>query len=247
MKKILLTLVFLSLAFVLLAYAASQFFLGPAIVAGVNRVGPRLTGTPVHLAGASLSLLTGAGELNGLAVGNPAGWSAGNALYLGRARIDLEPTSVLSDTIIIDELIIDQPEILFETRVFSSNMGDLLKNIEKSLGAGTDEPEDPDAAPLKYIVNHFSMQNGKVTVSVGSAAVPLPLPTIELRDLGAREGGLTAGELSLAAMRALLPQVIDAAANATLKARGATDSTAGETIDKIGKSLKKLLGGDAGE
>jgi len=36
---------------------------------------------------------------------------------------------------VINELVIEQPEFLYETKIVSSNIGDLLKNIEQSMGA----------------------------------------------------------------------------------------------------------------
>lgn len=39
------------------------------------------------------------------------------------------PFFIFGDHIEIDEIIIDGPEFLYETRVFSSNIKDLLKNI----------------------------------------------------------------------------------------------------------------------
>jgi hypothetical protein len=244
MKKILLFLVIALLAVVLIAYVAGQFFLGSAVEAGVNRVGPRITQTRVNLDDASLSPLNGTGTLRGLAVGNPAGWSEANAFYLGQVHLDVEPASVLSDTIVINNLVIDQPEITYETRVVSSNIGDLLKNIEASVGGGAEKSDDPNATPKKYIVKHFALQNGKVTVGVGPAALPLPLPPLELNDLGVKEGGLTAGQLAVAVTRAVLPNVIAAAASAGGKLGGALGGQAGDAVKEASEGLKKLFGGE---
>lgn len=229
---------------VLIAYFAGYFFLGSIVKAGVNNVGPRVTQTKVVLEDASLSPVTGTGTLTNLAVGNPAGWSEGNALYLGRIHFDVTPTSVLGDTIVINELTIDQPELTYETRVVSSNIGDLLKNIEASIGGGKEKPDDPTGKPRKFIVKHFKLANGKVTLGVGPAALPLPLPPLELNDLGVAEGGLTAGQLTFAVMRQVLANVVTATTGAALKSGGTMGAAAGEQLKKTGESLKKLFGGE---
>ena len=244
MKKVLLIVVVVLAALVLITYVAGQFFLGSAVKTGVNNVGPRVTQTKVELNDASLSPFSGTGTLTGLTVGNPTGWSDTNALSLGRIHFDVEPTSVLSDTIVINELVIDQPELTYETKVVASNIGDLLKNIEASVGGGTDKPDDPNAKPRKFIVKHFRLADGKVTVGVGPAALPLPLPSLELNDLGVKEGGLTAGQLSFAVMRQVLANVVTATTGAALKSGGTLGAGATEQLKKTGENLKKLFGGD---
>ncbi len=243
MKKLLLSLVIGLLALVIVGYIAAHFFLGSIVKTGVNNVGPRVTQTNVQLADASLSP-TGSGTLTGLAVANPTGWTDTNALYLGRIQFDVAPTSVMSDTIVINSLIIDQPELTYETRLVNSNIADLLKNIEASLGPSAPKPEDPNTPPKKFIVKHFRLTDGKVTIGVGPAALPVPLPSLELNDLGVQEGGLTAGQLSVAVLRQVLGNVVTATTGAALKSGGTLGAGATEQLKKTGENLKKLFGGE---
>lgn len=243
MKKVLLSIVIGLLALVVIAYIAAHFFLGSLVKTGVNNVGPRVTQTDVTLVDASLSP-TGSGTLTGLAVDNPTGWTDANALYLGRVDFDVEPTSVLSDTIVINSLVIDQPELTYETRLVASNIADLLKNIEASLGPSAPKPDDPNTPPKKFIVKHFKLTDGKVTIGVGPAALPVPLPSLELNDLGVNEGGLTAGQLSVAVLRQVLANVVTATTGAALQSGGTLGAGATEQLKKTGENLKKLFGGE---
>lgn len=242
MKKPLLIIVVALFAIVLVAYIAVQFFFGSIVKTGVNQVGPRVTQTSVTLEDASLSPLSGEGTLTGFTVGNPAGWSQANLLHVGRVQFDVEPGSVFSDTIVINSLVVEQPEFVYETRVVASNIGDLLKNIEAAVGTRPDTTEQ-DAKPRKFIVRHFSMQNAKVAVGVGPAAMPMVVPAVELRDLGVNEGGLTAGQLGVAVMREVLPEIVAAATNAAGNLGGALDPGTAESIKKAGEGLQKILGG----
>src|SRR5689334_20215807 len=135
MKKILLFGVGSLLVLALVGYVVMQFFLGSIVKAGVNKFGPTITQTKVQLNGANISPLSGEGTLTGLSVGNPKGWSDQNAFNLGQVHVDVEPFSVLGDHIVINEIIIDKPEFLYETKIVASNIGDLLKNIEQVLGS----------------------------------------------------------------------------------------------------------------
>lgn len=244
MKKFLLYTVLALLVLVLAVYLGGHFFLGSAVKAGVNQIGPRITQTKVELAGASISPITGSGTLEGFVVGNPAGWSDANALSLGRVHLSIEPSSLLGDTIVINDLTIEQPEFTYETKLVASNIGDLLKNIEASVGGGKDQPEQKDAKPRKFVVKHFKLADGKVTLGVGPTALPLPLPSLELTDLGVKEGGLTAGQLSIAVMRQVLANVVSATTQAAMKTGGTMGAAAGDAAKKAGQGLKKLFGGE---
>ncbi len=240
-KPLVVTLVSL-LVLVLLAFIVAQFFLGSIVKTGVNSVGPRMTQTKVQLDGASLSPL-GSGTLTGLTVGNPKGWSDNPAFHLGRIHFDVKPTSLLGDTIVINDLTIEQPEFSYETHIVSSNIGDLLKNIEAAVGPGGEQPKEKNTKPRKFIVKHFKLQDGKVSVGVGPAALPLPLPPLELNDLGVAEGGLTAGQLSFAVMRGVMPNIIAATTGAASKLGGTMGAAGADAVKRAGEGLKSLLGG----
>jgi hypothetical protein len=229
-------------------YVGAMFFLDAAVKRGVNSFGPKLTKTKVELAHVAISPLTGAGTLKGLLVGNPAGWSADRAFYLGHVGIKLQPMSVFGDHIVIEEIIIDQPEFVYETKIVSSNIKDLLKNIEEFTGKGGQEPTTKSGQPIKFVVKKFRMTNGKATLGVGPAALPVPLPPISLDDLGVKEGGITPDQLVGAVMRNVLSSIVAGSA----KALGQVGATMGagtveqtkEAAKKMGDGIKKLFGGD---
>ncbi len=227
------------------SYVAVAFFMGSIVKAGVNKMGPRLTQSKVELASASLSPLTGVGTLSGLSVGNPAGWSEGRAFYLGSVHVEMEPRSVFGEPIVINELTIDRPEFNYETRFVSSNIKDLLNNIQAYTGKG--EPAGRDEKPKKFIVKKFRLTNGKATLGVGSTAVPVPLPAISLDNLGVAEGGITSGQLAGAIMQDVLGTIVAGTADALGKI-GATAGAAGfeksgEAAKKAEEAIKKLFGG----
>jgi hypothetical protein len=242
MKKV---LIFGVLAFLLVAYLTMQFFLGSIVKAGVNRFGPGITQTKVELEGANLSPLSGAGTLTGLTVGNPQGWSSPNAFRLGKVHINMQPFSIFSDHIVINEIVIEQPEFTYETKIVSSNISDLLKNIEQALGAqnaGT-EPKAKNGKPLKLEVKHFVLRNGKVTLGVGTQMITMPMPPVEIRDLGTGQGGITPAGLAVAMMRSVTPSVIAASTEALTKVGGTSGAAAAEAAKQATQAIKSLFGG----
>lgn len=231
---------------VLIAYLTLQFFLGSIVKAGVNRYGPQIAKTNVELKSASLSPLTGSGTLTGLTVANPAGWSAGNAFYLGRVDVKLRPFSVFGDHIIIDEVTIEQPEFTYETKLVSSNISDLLKNIESSLGTDSagNQPTAKNGKPLKLEVKKFVLRNGRVTVGVpGAGGVTMPMPPVTLENVGTAEGGVTPAGLAFAVMRSVTTSVVAASTEALTKVGGTSGAAAAEAAKQATETIKGWFGG----
>jgi hypothetical protein len=244
MKKF---IVFTGVALLVLAlgaYVILQFFLGSIVTAGVNKFGPAMTQTKVELDSATLSPLSGVGTLTGLTVGNPQGWSNANAFRLGKIHVDLEPFSILKDHIVINEITIDQAEILYETKIVASNIGDLLNNIEQAMGGNkAAQPTTETGKPVKMVVKKFVLRNSKVTLGVGTTAIALPMPPVELTDLGVAENGITPAAVAFAVMRSITTSVITASKEGMTKLGGTAGAAAADAVKKGGEALKGFLGG----
>ena len=255
-KKLLKIFAILALLGVI-ALVAIGFFLGPIVTKGVNTMGPKITGTKVELDGASISPLTGSGTLKGLFVGNPEGWESDKAFYLGEVRGSVQPMSLISDCIVINEVFIDGPELVYEKKFFGgSNFDALLKQVESNIGGGktapANEPAKTDgkpAKPLKFAIKSFRLQNVKVSMGIGKAMVSVPMPPITITDLGVAEGGITPDQVVAAVLRAVVANLGAATAEAALKAGGSVlegGKGVGGAAKDAGKSavdgVKKLFG-----
>lgn len=239
-------LLLLGLLGVVVLYFAVAFFLGSIVKAGVNSLGPKLTQTKVELAGANIMPLSGKGTLSGLAVGNPKGWSEGNAFYLGKIQVDIAPLSLFSDHIVVNKITIDGPEFLYETKIVSSNIQDLLKNIEAFAGGSGQAAPSKSGRPIKFEVKKFRLTGGVARLGVGPTALPVPLPPVSLDDLGVKEGGITPDQLAGVIMKNVLSGIVSGTANALTQVGGTAGATSlektKEAAKKAGESLKKLLG-----
>lgn len=220
MKKLLKLLAVLALLGVL-ALVAVGFFLGPIVTKAVNTVGPKITGTKVELASASISPLTGGGSLKGLFVGNPEGWTGDKAIYLGEVRASVQPGSLLGDYVLVNEVFIDGPEFVYEKRLIGgSNIDALLKQIEANTGGGKTTPAADQAKPskpMKFAVKSFVLKDAKVAVVAGGQTIAVTLPTITITDLGIAEGGITSDQVATAVLKRVLVQMGPAAAGALTK------------------------------
>jgi hypothetical protein len=225
----------------LVAVIALSFFLGNIVTVGVNRFGPGITQTKVELASASISPLSGSGTLSGLVIGNPKGWSDTPLCSLGKVHLDVAPFSILGDHVVVNEIVIEAPEFNYETKIIASNVSDLLKNIEAVTG-GT-QPTAKNGKPIKFEVKHFVLQNGKVRVGFGPTALVLPMPPIELNNLGASEGGIAPDQLVFAVMKSVTGSIVSATTQAAGKIGATSGAAAVEGLKKSGEAIKNLFGG----
>jgi hypothetical protein len=243
MKKILGYSVLVVLILGIGLYITMQFFLGDIVKTAVNRVGPNITQTKVQLQAANISPLSGEGTLTGLTVGNPPGWSAADAFRLGKVHVSMEPFSVMKDHIVINELVIEQPEFVYETKLVASNIGDLLKNIEQAMGAREAEATTKEGKPIKLVVKKLVMKEGRVSLGAVGQAIAIPLPPINMVDIGVKEGGITPAQLAFAIMRHVTPTIIAASMQAFTQAGGTSGAAAVEGVKQVGEALKGLFGG----
>ena len=141
---------------------------------------------------------------------------------------------------------IDQPEFVYETKLIASNIGDLLKNIEQSMGAKTNEPKTKQGQPIKIEIKHLVLRDGHVTLGVsGAGAITMPMPPIDMSNIGSAEGGVTPPRLVFAIMRKVTADVVAASTQALAKA-GATSGAAAavEKAKQIGEAIKGIFGGE---
>lgn len=200
----------LILLLVLLAVLVVGYFflgdlLGRAAVAAVNKYGPALTGTQVTLGSAHVSPFTGGGWMKKLFVGNPTGFKTSKAFSVDRIAVKVKPLSILGEVVDVEEVVIENPEFIYETKLISSNLGTILDNLEKSSGDGQAQPSASAGPSKKIILRHFVLQGAKVTVSAGGTTLTVPLARLELTEIGLAKGGVTPAE----AAAEILPQVLE--------------------------------------
>lgn len=243
MKKFLIGAGALLGLFLLGTYIFLQFFLGSLVRSGVATHGTRLTQTTVELRTANISPLSGRGTLWGLAVANPKGWSDHAAFSIGIIHMELAPFSIFGDHIVVHEIIVDAPEFNYEAGVLSSNIGDLLKNIKDSTQGGTKDlsNETMHGHALKLEVQHVLVRDAKVTVGFGPAATTLSMPTVELYDIGVKEGGVSPGQLALTIMHSVTPSVIAVTAHTVVHIVPTLGNAAGNTAKKAGEVIKDIF------
>ncbi len=236
MKKL---LVVLGVAFVLLLACVLVFslFIEKALVAGVETVGPELTGTNVHLSSVDLSMRSGRLEISGLEVGNPDGFESEYSIRLGTVVLDIVPASLIQDKIVIEEVRIDSPEMILEIGSGGANISRILKNVEKASGA-TEELEEDDDSSKRFEIRKLTISNGKMTLAnkqLNEEGIVLPLADIIITDIGTDEQGATIANV--------IKRVLLSINKETLASSTKNGKFIGKQLESTADNLKESIGG----
>jgi uncharacterized protein involved in outer membrane biogenesis len=224
-------------ALVLLAIVAvvgATLWLGTLVKTAIERVGSHVTGTSVKLDHVDISLLRGLVQLDRLEIGNPPGFTAPSAIKLGTARVRLDVRSVLSDTIVIDEVLVEAPDITFEGFP-RSNLSAIQENVKTAVPEGSAKPAESAGrlGTKKLLIKSFTLSNGRVAASVGGQSLRLSLPNIHLADIGKETGGATPEQVASAVFSAITRSATGAVTDQTKKA--------GDTVNKAAENIQKLF------
>ncbi len=233
---------------VLLVVLAGVFSLalGPVVRQAVERVGPGILGVPIEVQSVRIYPWTGVARIEGLTVGPPEGF-ASNLVEMKRFRMLLRPASVFTDTLVFREIVIEDSVVTYELSGLRSNVNAVLDGLARA-------EEKPDEAPAKKVViEHFRFAGGRVRLSTtltGGRGVALPLPTVELRDIGKPREGVT----RLAAIRrtttAVLATVLTTVRDGVVGIAGlgadtiaAVTRSAGAGLEQVGRLAGSALQG----
>lgn len=200
----------------------------------IEQYGSQATGTTVTLRDVSVSPWTGSGRLQGLAVANPIGYSKAYALRVEEIRVKLSPASLLSERVVVREVVIDGPDVNWEADVGGGNLGRIRRALEGPHSRRKPTSED---SGKRVVIERLNIRNGRVRVTAPGIAGPLSfaLPELQLRELG--KGGGTREALSQV-LNAIFRAAIDAGGGAGGVLRSATKAV-GDTIGGLLKKAKR--------
>ena len=248
MKKWLVRLLLGLVVLIILASVSIHFFLDSAIKRGVETVGPMLAKVEIKLESVSLSLLSGAGKIKGLVVGNPEGFKTPSAIQVSTASLSLQPSSLLGDKVVIHSINVQGPEITYETDLKNSNLKRILANLDESTGGGQAAPTSPSGKPARKLqVDDFVLSGAKWHLSVsvmGGHTATLSLPDIHLTGLGQGPDGITPAELTKKVLQAIEKDAAQAASGAMAdlgKSAGALGQQAGKAAESVTKDIGNLF------
>jgi hypothetical protein len=213
--------------------------LNSLVKAAVQKYGSAATQTQVRLDAADVSLTSGKGTLRGLTIDNPKGYTTPHAFQLGEISVKIDVKSLTSDTVVIDEIVIQAPSVHYEVGLGGTNLGTIQGNVN-AYGGGAAKAE-PETGGTRFLIKDLWVRDGRVQAAV-SATVPTklggrdltaPLPEIHLANIGSGKGGATGAEIAAQVLDALLDAAMKAAARLALEDPEGLGRRAKDALDGI--------------
>ena len=253
--------VFIGLAVIAIVLGALLWWLGANLDGIVKKViedvGTDVTQTSVDVSGVGIKLLDGKAAISGLSVANPPGFSNPNIFTLDKVSVEIDIKSVNSNPIIINEILVRQPQVFYEMNKDQTSNLDVLKKNVASYSASSSSSSSPSDADkeaetsekgeeLKLIIKKLNFEGGHL--SAVSALAPdkkieADLPAFHMSNLGQSTGGATSDQLAKQIMDRLIKQAVDVAAKAGVdQLTDELQKKGKEALDeKVGDTLKGLF------
>jgi hypothetical protein len=245
----------LAVAIVVIAIAGAAYYfasnLDSIVKAVIERYGSEATQASVTLKSVKLSPTAGSGELNTLVVKNPKGFSSNDAITLGDIKVSLDLATLQSNVIVVKDVTILQPSVLYEYAGAGGNLEAIQKNVQSyaaKFSGGKTEPDKSAGDPgqsaskqpeKKVIIENLVIRDGKVAAThqaLQGRTISANLPTIQLKDIGKDKGGATPAEVAEKVIGAISAQA----------SRVATAELQKQAGDILKNQAGGLLGGSTG-
>ena len=215
--------------------------LNALVKTGVETMGSKVLGVPVTLKEADISLLSGGKDmrtsLNELIIENPAGYKTDYAFSIPSVHVLVDRNSVLTNTVVIDEIMLDGPVITFESLSLGSNLGNIQDNLKRNTGSESDDGEgektekhaDGEEPEKNVHIKKVTMRNARINLILFDGqkkAIHLSLPDFQLWDIGKASERTSFPKVSA--------KIFDAIYEVVMKAVTAPD----KPFDQFGELLK---------
>ena len=215
--------------------------LNALVKGGIETMGPQVLGVPVTLEDVDIALLSGKNMRAGLTqlvIKNPEGYKTASAVSLPDIRVHVDRNSLLTDTVIVEEMLIVAPAMTFEWSLRGSNLGTIQENLKRNTrfgGNGREKGEKHEEPEKTIHIKKVIVKDAIINVSFTggqSEVVQLPLPDLELRDIGNPSGGTTFSQASAV--------IFDEIYGAIIKAVMKSGILLPQGVEQLGKSLGKM-------
>jgi len=191
----------------LLAFIAVTFSLDYLVKSGIESTGTQMMKTEVTVESVSLSPFSGSGTIQGLRVKNPEGFDSDYAIVIESFELSLDVGTLLSDTLVVNNILIDEPALSVIQKVPENNLRMLMNNLDESMG-------EESASSTGMIIEHLLVKNGQVSVTPnigGERSAVVKMGNIELQDVGKQGSSSTAQVI-----RQITSRIINEALNSAL-------------------------------
>ena len=163
------------------------------------------------------------------------------SVKVGTIRLRMDPTSIAGEVVLIHEVIIQSPDVTYESGAAGNNLETIQKNIESYVARFSGARKDDAAPKKKLIIENLYIRDARVNVNTALTSVVTagqtvssPVPDLHLRDIGKREGGASPD----AAMKQVWGALMRSTGNVVSKIGGAITEGAKSAVEGVKKLFK---------
>jgi len=242
-----------------IAVAGGAYYLSrnlPQIVTDlVEKHGSEATGTAVTLGDIDFNFLSGRVALQDLVIANPKGFTTPNAFELNNLVFHINLKSLTEEVVNIEEFKIEGVSITAEQvgKSLKTNLQTISDNVKRQNRTNQQAakkktaPKEEDTGstggtePLVIVQKFDFTDNSLDLVSEQWGDRTINIPSIELRDIGKKEGGLTPEQLTTQVMEAITSQANEAVKRElrTMAEEEAKKKLSSKVKDKFNSWFKK--------
>jgi uncharacterized protein involved in outer membrane biogenesis len=205
-------------ALLIIALLVISISVNSIVKSSIERIGTEMAGTAVTVERVSISALSGSGEISGFRVANPDGYGRDYAVEIENFSISLNLKSLLSDEVLVHEIIIESPRIYLEQKLPGNNLNDIMRHLR--------DTSPQETSDKQLVIERFYLFDGVADLYTevgGEREARVEISEIEMNDLG-RGGGQQALE---EVIERIAERIVDEAM------RGAVDAGTDQIRDAI--------------
>ena len=220
------------------------------VARAIERAGSQALGVPVRVGSVSIDLREGRGTVRDLRVANPEGFSSEPAVQVDEIVLGLRPAAVREDPIVVDEITVTGPRVLFEADARGrANLDVLRRNAAQAPDQPSEAAPEEEAPSRRLVLERLAMEEGRIVADLEALDADtreLALPPLRMRNVGGRSGAPPAAIARRVAER-LLAHVAAAVAAERLGVwlEQRIDEGLGEAGEAAKGALRSLLGREA--
>jgi len=217
----------------------------------VHKYGSQIVGTDVSIKGLDIALFDGEASVKEIVVANPKGYKTPHFISLGGISVKVDTNSILSDTIVIESIVVEKPSLSYEIiSLTQNNVKEIQNNITKNT-ASTDQVEKKDvkevtetpkkeSASKKVVIKHLQIKSGEIIAAMPGGDVTVPLPDVDMRNIGAAKEGESVSKVITTIMNRILSTASKAITSSKLTdlknvAEENLNSVVGDVKDRVKK------------
>lgn len=183
----------------LVAVAAGAYYFTPSISSIVSslvhKYGSEVLGTNVEMKGLDFSLSKGEASIDKITIANPKNYKSPTLFDLTKVQVKVDLKSLASDTIVIDSILIDKPEITYEMlSVTQNNIKQIQDNIQNYLKAHSSQESKAEAkeettkkeegSAKKVVIKDLQIKGAKLAAAAMGKEISVTLPDITMKNIG---------------------------------------------------------------